>query len=96
MSGKGLHESMQVVPHFQHMARRLLSLIIGSNKLSPLQKLKEKEARSMKYIYSALMDAASNAIFNDPHSVSFTPRQRRSLRWLSLYSRGSADMKLTI
>jgi hypothetical protein len=95
MSGKGLHESMPVVQHFQHMARRLLSLIIGSNKLSPLQKLKEKEARSMKYIYSALMDAASNVISADPHCVNFTPRQRRSLRWLSLYSRGPSDKKFT-
>ena len=49
----------------------------------------------MKYIYRALLDAASKAIIADPHCVSFTPRQRRSLRWLSLYSRGPADMKLT-
>ena len=80
MSGKGLHESMPVVQHFQHMARRLLSLITGSNKLRPLQRLKEKEARSMKYIYSDLLDAASNVISAHPYCVNFTPRQRRSLR----------------
>jgi hypothetical protein len=95
MSGKGLHESMPGVQYFQHMARRLLSLKIGCHKLRLLQKLKEKEPRSMKYIYRALLDVASDVIFTDPHCVSFTPRQRRSLRWLSLYSRPPADKILT-
>jgi hypothetical protein len=48
----------------------------------------------MKYLYRVLLDAAIEAVYTDPHCISFTPRQRRSLRWLMLYSREPAVERL--